>query len=270
MAGKPQGLAYRLVQTIVGEIGQSIVASYVLWDNEPVVVSADEALRATEGGGDRTAATEAEEFLRDKLSQGPVPAKDGEEHAHALGITPRTLKRARKKLGVIAEKAGLKEGWTWRLPAEECQAPPKSAIKNKWHPSDNLAPFGATPAQEAIPAAPRIPTPPVAKEAPKLEPASAEEDRTCAQCQGQVDGKERQVTVGGKTVWLHRECERYCRTKLAPAEDLDMPPSLRRCVHCGRSGNTTLGPVVEYGTLWLHAGCGHPTSRNAGNGISRT
>src|SRR5215469_5606708 len=104
MAPKPQGLAYRLVQRLVGDAGQDIVASYVVWESEPVSVSADEALRATDSSGDRSAATEAEEFLRDKLSGGPVSAKEGEEHARALGIAPRTLARARKKLRVVAEK----------------------------------------------------------------------------------------------------------------------------------------------------------------------
>ena len=110
MAPKPQGLAYRLVQRLLGDPGQDIVASYVVWESEPVSVSADEALRATDSSGDRSAATEAEEFLRDKLSEGPVSAKEGEEHARALGIAPRTLAGARKKLGVVAEKGGLKEG----------------------------------------------------------------------------------------------------------------------------------------------------------------
>jgi hypothetical protein len=91
MAPKAQGLAYRLVQTMVGE-NESIVASYVVWENSPVVISADEALQANDGGGDRKAAAEAEEFLREKLSHGVVPAKDGEEHARALGITPRTYR----------------------------------------------------------------------------------------------------------------------------------------------------------------------------------
>jgi putative DNA primase/helicase len=138
LARKPQGLAYRLLQTLVGE--QEILASYIHWDSEPVSISADAALRASEDG-DRSAATEAEEFLLDKLSAGIVPAKEGEEHAHALGIAPRTLKRARKKLGVIAEKGGLKEGWTWRLRPEGGQVPPKSAKENNgtlrpvWHSS---------------------------------------------------------------------------------------------------------------------------------------
>jgi putative DNA primase/helicase len=53
-------------------------------------------------------------------------------------------------------------------------------------------------------------------------PAGAE-DRTCAQCRGPVDGKERQVAIGDKTVSLHRECERFyvvaqARMSPAPAE----------------------------------------------------
>jgi AAA domain len=141
MAAKCQGLAYRLVQTLVGDPEQTIVASYVVWDNKPVTVSADEALRANDDGVDRKAATEAEEFLRDKLSKGPIPAKEGEAHAQALGIAPRTLKRARKRLGVIAAKSGMQEGWVWRLPAEEGQETPKGAIKDFWPPSTDLAPF---------------------------------------------------------------------------------------------------------------------------------
>ena len=34
-------------------------------------------------------------------------------------------------------------------------------------------------------------------------------DRTCAQCRGEIDGKERLVSVSGRSVWLHSECERF-------------------------------------------------------------
>jgi hypothetical protein len=38
----------------------------------------------------------------------------------------------------------------------------------------------------------------------------ADEDRTCDQCHGRVEGKERLVPVGGgRTVWLHPECVRF-------------------------------------------------------------
>jgi putative DNA primase/helicase len=121
MAGKPQGLAYRMVQRIVGKEGEGIVASYIAFDSTPVTVSADEALQASDGGGDRAAVSEAEEFLRDKLSAGPVPAKEAEEDARALMIMPRTLRRARKKLGVISRRESEgRDGrgqWLWSLPS---------------------------------------------------------------------------------------------------------------------------------------------------------
>lgn len=169
MAPKPQGLAYRLVQRLVGDAGQDIVASYVVWESEPVTVSADEALRATESSGDRSAATEAEEFLRDKLSGGPVSAKEGEEHARALGIAPRTLARARKKLGVVAEKGGLKEGWTWRLPPEDCQTPPKNANKSNGSLRPVLAAFDPSP-NDPFPDQPELPA---ARRSPSPEPPRA-------------------------------------------------------------------------------------------------
>jgi 5S rRNA maturation endonuclease (ribonuclease M5) len=40
-------------------------------------------------------------------------------------------------------------------------------------------------------------------------PVGEEGDRTCAQCRGLVDGHERQVSIGGKTLWLHPECVRF-------------------------------------------------------------
>jgi hypothetical protein len=46
----------------------------------------------------------------------------------------------------------------------------------------------------------------VADRAPCLD---GKADRTCVQCRGVVDGKERQVATGHKTVWLHPECERF-------------------------------------------------------------
>jgi len=31
----------------------------------------------------------------------------------------------------------------------------------------------------------------------------------CAQCCGDLDGKERPVAYGDETIWLHAECERF-------------------------------------------------------------
>ena len=41
------------------------------------------------------------------------------------------------------------------------------------------------------------------------QPDDTPTDRTCVQCNGAIDGKERLVAVSGKAVWLHPECERF-------------------------------------------------------------
>jgi putative DNA primase/helicase len=115
-----KGLAFRVEQQIVGDPGEGILGSSVVWDNELVNITADQALALAEdrGGEIHSARREAEEFLLELLANGPVGAKEGADHAQALGIAPRTLKRARKKLGVVAQKSGH-EGWTWWLPADD-------------------------------------------------------------------------------------------------------------------------------------------------------
>jgi putative DNA primase/helicase len=35
------------------------------------------------------------------------------------------------------------------------------------------------------------------------------EDRVCAQCHGRVDGTEQECALGDRTVWLHRQCQRF-------------------------------------------------------------
>ena len=51
------------------------------------------------------------------------------------------------------------------------------------------------------------------------DPAPA--DRTCAQCQGPIDGKEQQVAIGDRVVWLHSECEWFFIKDL---KDREGPP----------------------------------------------
>jgi putative DNA primase/helicase len=147
------GLAYRIEGRFIEVNGEEIFTSNIIWESAPITITADEALAAhVEDDESRTAASDAEEFLRDKLSSGPVPATEAEQDARALGITSRTLRRARKKLGVIAEKVGLKEGWTWRLAAEES---PKGANPPEEGHTKNVAPFGKVgPLRDSQPAKP--------------------------------------------------------------------------------------------------------------------
>ena len=74
----PHQLAFRLEQTIIGD---GIVASRIAWETEPVTITANQALAAEADGTDRTAQGQAEELLRDMLSNGPVPQKEIKEAA---------------------------------------------------------------------------------------------------------------------------------------------------------------------------------------------
>jgi putative DNA primase/helicase len=113
MAAKPQGLAYRLLQTIVGD---NIVASYVHWEDMPVAISANEALEAAENTEKQSAREKAEEFLRERLAGGPVSQKEVKVDAEGAGLAWATVRRAKDRLGIRPEKNGMDGGWLWGLP----------------------------------------------------------------------------------------------------------------------------------------------------------
>ena len=53
------------------------------------------------------------------LTGGSVLADEVYQRAEALGVSERTLKIAKKNLGVVSERQG--EQWCWRLPGQECK-----------------------------------------------------------------------------------------------------------------------------------------------------
>ena len=109
------GLAYRLVAPDGG-------LPAVAWEAEPVHISAEEALgpvTAKKPGPDPQERSEAADWLRNALAEGPQPAKELFAEAKKNGIREGTLKRAKKELGVKAEKSGWESPWVWRLPEGE-------------------------------------------------------------------------------------------------------------------------------------------------------
>ncbi|WP_343038769.1 AAA family ATPase [Pseudoxanthomonas kalamensis] len=87
---------------------------YVEWSSDPVQQTADEILRS---GSDeqRTATEDCMEWLGIVLSSAGVKASDVMRAAEEHGFTPKTLRRAREKLGVRTDKAGVRDGWIWSL-----------------------------------------------------------------------------------------------------------------------------------------------------------
>ena len=107
IAAEQSGLAF----TIGGE------PPSVRWEQDPVALTADEALaRANSPSGETTAVDEAVRWLEEHLESGPVPAKQLKEAAKADGLSVRTLERGKAKLGVVACPDGFGGPWVWKLP----------------------------------------------------------------------------------------------------------------------------------------------------------
>lgn len=85
----------------------------------PIEVDAEDLLAAVDRSTP-SAREEAVDFIRQELSTGPVAAKTMIARARELGISEKTLKLAKKALGVRSEKGheSKQAGWTWSLPEE--------------------------------------------------------------------------------------------------------------------------------------------------------
>jgi AAA domain len=130
LAAVGNGLAFRLEQRIVGDPGEGIVASSVAWESEAVTMTADQALQATDaqGTGKGSAGAEAEELLRNALATGPVAMKDIQAEAKEAGLSWATVRRAKERLGIVAERESHgRDGsgrWTWAMPSfARCSSP---------------------------------------------------------------------------------------------------------------------------------------------------
>ena len=134
----------------------------LVWEREPVRMSADDALAAenrvdkSRPGPEPDAQNAAGEWLADLLCKGSVPS--GNEvnpepgtvryEAKQAGLSWATVRRAADKLGVRREKSAFSGGWQWRLPkvlTEDAQQPQGQENLS------NLDTLGSAPARAAIP-----------------------------------------------------------------------------------------------------------------------
>lgn len=109
IAADASGLAYR----IQGEPPR------VEWEADPIGMTADDALAPPEEREERTERERARDWLRETLADGPVPSSDVLADAREHGLSEKTVRRAFRDLGGKPQKAGLKAGWSWSLPAED-------------------------------------------------------------------------------------------------------------------------------------------------------
>jgi hypothetical protein len=110
------GLAFCIESAIVQSPAGPLSTSRVVWESEPVSVTADEIMQSEIGPQDTSALAEAKEWLESALAEGPVSAKKVTGMAKADGISPSTLRRASDALSVRKQKESMARGWVWSLP----------------------------------------------------------------------------------------------------------------------------------------------------------
>jgi len=123
LARDAKALRYGMSVKTVGHDNRlevDINAPYIVWHPQHVEITANEAMTAA---GGHTARREAKEFLLQRLEAGPVKADDVIDEAKQEGIAERTLKRAKKELGIKSRKtpARFDGAWTWELPPQGVQ-----------------------------------------------------------------------------------------------------------------------------------------------------
>jgi putative DNA primase/helicase len=117
------GLAYRIEGCLIHSEGSEISTSRIMYESTLVTISADQALAALSGNGEKKSdKSEAVEFLKEVLKAGPVAAKDVKKEAGEAGISTKSLRNAREALRIKPEKAGFESGWVWKLPKMPSEA----------------------------------------------------------------------------------------------------------------------------------------------------
>jgi putative DNA primase/helicase len=107
----------RLTPPIEFRLVDSNGAARVEWLGERADVHADDLNPAFQSSEDRTARDEARDFLLTVLSEGPAESEKLMKQGRALGISDRTLMRARRELNVEAYREGGRAGCWWlRIP----------------------------------------------------------------------------------------------------------------------------------------------------------
>jgi len=95
------------------KLGVDIKAPFIVWHQQHVEITANEAMQGAEG---KTAKREAKEFLLERLRGGPANTDDLIDEAKQEGIAAATLRRAKKELGIKSRRQGGSKGaWFWEL-----------------------------------------------------------------------------------------------------------------------------------------------------------
>jgi putative DNA primase/helicase len=98
----------------------AILATHIDWGSavEGAAVTTLTKLETVRDKDQLSALEEAEDFLLEQLSDGPVQQTKLFSEAEEQEISKSTLRRAQKKLGIKPKREGFENGhWVWALPS---------------------------------------------------------------------------------------------------------------------------------------------------------
>jgi hypothetical protein len=110
LCAPPRSLAYRTVPADSGALKLEWLGECP-YDADELVTAAFEAISSRK-------LKAAEDWLRVRLSSASALSKVVEKEAAEMGISARTLARARKQLGVSSQPSGLQGEWVISLPVK--------------------------------------------------------------------------------------------------------------------------------------------------------
>jgi len=111
------------VPTLGYRIADSWEGSQVEWEQDALSITVEEAMaeQPPETTDENTEVGECKGWLKDALSQGPVLAEELLAKGRTVGFSERTMRRAKKGLGVDSERSGFRDdaSWKWVLPRKD-------------------------------------------------------------------------------------------------------------------------------------------------------
>jgi hypothetical protein len=132
-SAKVPTLAYRIEEMSIGwdpKRALEIKAPRIIWDPDPVDITADEAIAAnkvTPGDGRKMRAAPVREFLRGLIADAPMLAKTVRDRGAIQQFSRDQLKRARDAIGAVSWKQPGERNsqWMWSMPEHK----PEGAIE---------------------------------------------------------------------------------------------------------------------------------------------
>jgi hypothetical protein len=127
VGARASALRLRIEGCIVpGADGETIPTSRLVVVGDTTHTAGD-LLGARAEEEDRSAVSEAVDFLRDLLGGGALPARTVREEAGRADINRAAVRRAQKRLRIVPRKQGMGGGWVWELPSEDAHIPTEEA-----------------------------------------------------------------------------------------------------------------------------------------------